>query len=145
MLTPERLRSGLKVAVPLPALRAILSLAIESTPFDPEFYKRAYPDLSDAYNSGQITDLQRHFLETGYFEGRLGANPDFDEVFYKKSYPDVVEALATGKVTSAFEHYVGSGVFEGRHANARDAELAEVWTRLFRPDGGPTVRNGSTR
>lgn len=140
-LTFERLRGTSKVAVSLPVLRAIISVAIAEMPFEPEFYQNTYPDIRQAYEAGQITDLKTHFIESGYFEGRLGAEPAFDEQFYKSTYPDVVEALETGKTSSAFEHYVRAGAFEGRHANALNQESAKQWTKLFQP--GDAQQNGS--
>ena len=65
-------------------------------------------------NAGLIGDPKAHFVEEGYFEGRLGALPDFDEGFYKETYPDVAVAIAKGEVRSAFDHYVGGGAVEGR-------------------------------
>lgn len=144
-LTPERLRTGSKVAVSLLVLRAVLSAAVSQLPFDAEFYRRTYPDIQSAYAAGQIEDLRSHFVETGYFEGRLGAEPGFDEQFYKTSYPDVVEAIATGAIGSAFEHYVRAGASEGRHANASDVAIATRWRRLFQPADVVQAGNGSRR
>jgi hypothetical protein len=144
-LTPERLRTGSKVAVSLPVLRAVLSAAVSQLPFDAEFYRQTYPDIQQAYETGQIQDLRAHFIETGYFEGRLGADPGFDEQFYRRSYPDVVEALASGSINSALEHYVQAGAAEGRHANASEAAIAARWRRLFQPADVLQTGNGSRR
>jgi hypothetical protein len=144
-LTLDRLRSTSKVAVSLPVLRAIISAAIAEMPFEPEFYQDTYPDIRQAYEAGQIADLHTHFIESGYFEGRLGADPGFDEQYYKSAYPDVVEALATGKASSAFEHYVRAGAFEGRHANASNRDSARQWAILFQPAEPQQAGNGSRR
>jgi hypothetical protein len=107
-LTTERLRLGSKIAVPLPALRAILLAAIAGLPFDEEFYVSAYPDIKTAYESGQIVDLRAHFVER-YFEGRLGVPPIFDEAFYLQNYPDVAAAVAgrRGPVCTRSLHFGG--------------------------------------
>jgi hypothetical protein len=144
-LTPERLRTGSKVAVSLPVLRAVLSAAISQLPFDAEFYRQTYPDIQAAYETGEIVDLRAHFIEAGYFEGRLGADPGFDEQFYKMSYPDVVEALAAGTIKSAFEHYVRAGAAEGRHANVSDVDITARWMRLFQPAEALQGGTGSRR
>jgi hypothetical protein len=47
-LTSERLRTTSKVAVSLPVLRAIISVAISELPFEPEFYQSTYPDIRQA-------------------------------------------------------------------------------------------------
>ncbi len=131
--TLERLQTGSKAAVSLPVIRAILCIAAASLPFDREFYLSTYPDIRKAYESGKIKDLTTHFIEFGYFEGRMGAQPEFDEGFYLATYPDVAAALEKGAVASALEHYISSGSFEGRHANALAMETNKRWSELLRP------------
>ena len=144
-LTFERLRTPSKIAVSLPLLRAIISVAVSEMPFEPLFYQSTYPDIREAYEAGRITDLRTHFIETGYFEGRFGAEPAFDEQFYKTTYPDVVEALTAGKANSAFDHYLRAGAFEGRHANAVDQESAKQWMKLLQPSETQQIGSGSRR
>ena len=76
-LTFERLRSTSKVAVSLPVLRAIISVAIAEMPFEPEFYLDTYPDIRQAYESGQITDLKTHFIESRIFRRQIWSNAGF--------------------------------------------------------------------
>lgn len=132
-VTSERLRSGSKVAISLSVLRAIIASAVAELPFDADFYLTHYPDIREAADAGRITDLHSHFVETGYFEGRLGSDPHFDEIFYRNTYPDVVEAIEAGTMASAFDHYICAGVFEGRHANARDMDITTSWRKIFQP------------
>ena len=133
----DRLRSKSKMAVSVPVLRAIIFVSISELPFEPEFYLNTYPDIRQAYEAGEITDLKTHFINSGYFEGRLGAEPAFDEQFYKSTYPDIVKALETGKTSLAFEHHVRAGAFEDRHANALNQENAKHWTKAFQPGDAP--------
>ena len=132
MLTRERLRTGIKAAISVPVLRAILTAAIAQLPFDEDFYLATYPDIKDAYHAGRITDLHEHFVEDGYLEGRLGTMPEFDVEFYTSTYPDVADALASGDLTSAFEHYVRAGCYEGRCANLAEMENIQPWMDLLR-------------
>jgi hypothetical protein len=104
--------------------------AISKLPFDEEFYCATYKDVREAHNRGDIPDLKSHFIEQGYFEGRIGANPTIDEKFYTDTYPDVAAAIENNGVTSALEHYLGAGAFEGRFANREDQQLADHWRRL---------------
>lgn len=131
-LTLERLQTGSKVAVPLPVIRAILLINAANMPFDPEFYVATYPDLREAYEGGKIKDLRAHFIEVGYLEGRMGAEPPFDDVFYRKTYPDVAAALSNGSIKSAIQHYIYSGAFEGRHPAASEMDANKHWADLFR-------------
>ena len=131
MLTPEMLRSLQKVPVPVPALRALLSLLIAALPFDEEFYAGTYPDLAQARESGSIADLGKHFREHGYLEGRLGAQPAIDEDFYKATYPDVAMAISRGDIRSALDHYIMAGASEGRAANAAEMQAHRAWLEIL--------------
>jgi hypothetical protein len=128
----QRLRGGGKAAVPLPLMQAILSVAAASLRFDPEFYLATYADVRQAYEGGNIKDLREHFIEVGYFEGRMGARPEFDENFYMTQYPDVAAAIARGEVRSAFDHYIQAGSFEGRHATELAIESNKWWSEHLR-------------
>jgi hypothetical protein len=131
MLTRERFYAGSKAAIPLPVLRALLVVAVSTLPFDQEFYLSTYPDVRDAFLSEKVTDLKLHFIEEGYFEGRLGAKPDVDEEFYKENYPDIAAAIARGEVESGLVHYVQAGAFEGRFANSLDMQVTKRWLELL--------------
>ena len=129
-LSRERLNAGSRAAVSLPLLREIFSIAISKLAFDEDFYLSTYQDIRAAYESGDISDLQEHFIEQGYFEGRLGVDPKVDAEFYAETYPDVAAAIASGAVGSAQEHYVRAGAFEGRSANSEDKQIITRWLRL---------------
>ena len=141
LLTPERLRSGRKIAIDVPVLRAILCLAASTLPFDEEFYLKTYPDVADAYHSGEIADLHMHFVEVGYFEGRLPTRPQFDDIFYKEMYPDVAAAVATGELESALDHYIKTGAAECRFANRSDMLVWERWLQIV---GAGSATEGDT-
>jgi hypothetical protein len=131
-LTLERLQTGSKAAVSLPVIKAVLCAAAASLPFDREFYLRTYPDIRGAFEVGKIKDLRIHFIEFGYLEGRMGAQPEFDEDFYKSLYPDIAAAIANGEVKSALDHYIYAGSFEGRHATLAAMETNKWWAEIFR-------------
>lgn len=127
MLTRERFQTGSKVAIPIPILRELFTIAVSTLPFDQEFYLAAYPDIKEAFASGQVSDLWSHFIEEGYFEGKLGSKPEVDEDFYKETYPDVAIAIADGSFGSAIDHYVRAGAYEGRFANQTNMQTAKRW------------------
>jgi hypothetical protein len=129
-LSRDRLNSGSKAAMSLPLLREILMVAVSKLPFDDDFYLTTYQDIRSAYEGGSITDLKMHFIDRGYFEGRLGADPGVDEDFYKETYPDVAMAILNSEVKSGADHYLHAGASEGRFANAEDKQLVEKWLRL---------------
>lgn len=121
-ITPERLRSSSKVAVPLPMLRWLLEQVAGAVDFDTEFYLSTNPDIAQAYEAGEIRDLRRHFIEHGYFEGRLGSLTTFDEAEYLALNPDVSDAVKRGDIASGKEHYMRVGYREGRIPSERVSE-----------------------
>jgi hypothetical protein len=135
----NRLNGRGKVAIDAPVLRRLLQQAVAHLPFSAEFYADTYPDIAAASAAGQIADLHRHFVETGYFEGRLGAPPPLDDAFYLATYADVAEAVADGQVSSPADHYRRSGAAEGRAPSPALAEEVGRWMGLLRMPvvGGP--------
>ena len=127
----DRLFGASKIAVDARLLRGLLQLAVERAPFDADFYRACYPDLEEAHASGRIPDLHRHFVETGYLEGRCGAPPMFDEAFYVLTYRDVARALKQGDITSAREHYIRSGAAEGRNPSPALTREIAFWSELL--------------
>lgn len=128
----ERLNARGKIAIDAPLLRMMLQTLASLMPFSEAFYRSAYPDIAEAAATGRLTDLHQHFVETGYFEGRLGAMPDLDEKFYLANNPDVAVAIQRGDVASAGAHYVRAGAAEGRAPSAELLPQVEAWMRLLK-------------
>lgn len=127
----DRLLGSAKIAVDARLLRALIQSGVARLPFDPDFYRATYPDIDDAHRAGKIVDLHRHFLETGYFEGRCGAAPAVDEDFYVSTYRDVARALRQGDIVSAKEHYIRSGAAEGRNPSPVVSTEVAFWSDLL--------------
>jgi hypothetical protein len=130
-LNPDMLQALPKVPVPARALRALISVLAADLPFDEDFYAATYPDLAAARDDGRIPDLHKHFVELGYLEGRLGAQPQVDEKFYRNMYPDVAAAIAKGTMKSALEHYVRAGAVEGRFASETHMRVCRRWEQIL--------------
>lgn len=128
----DRLNGRSKIAIDARLLRRLIQGVIEGLPFSAKFYAETYPDIAAAAAAGQIPDLHRHYVETGYFEGRLGMPPTLDEAYYRDTYPDVAEAVAAGDVASAADHYRRSGAAEGRVPVADMAGAIGDWMTLLR-------------
>jgi hypothetical protein len=128
----ERLNGRSKIAIDAKLLRRLIELAVARLPFSPEFYARTYPDIAAANTAGQIPDLHKHFIETGYFEGRVGAPPPVDEGFYREVYRDVSHAVDRGDVESAQTHYMRSGAAEGRVPSAQLQPEVDSWISILR-------------
>lgn len=128
----NRLSGRSKIAIDAPLLRRIIQCAIERLPFSEDFYRRTYPDIAAAAAAGRIADLHRHFIDTGYFEGRLGAPPGVDDGYYRAAYQDVSEAIAEGSVSSAHDHYMQAGAAEGRVPTKALAGSVGAWMAVLR-------------
>jgi hypothetical protein len=128
----ERLNGRGKIAIDAPLLRLLLQSAVARLPFSAPFYLATYPDIAAAAASGQITDLHRHYIDTGWFEGRMGSPPEVDEAAYRGAYADVADAIAEGRVRSAHDHYMQSGAAEGRVPAPALAGVVAQWMRVLR-------------
>jgi hypothetical protein len=133
-ITRERLDARAKIAIDAPLAKHLVAQLAAMVPFEEDFYRRTYPDLAEARDRGDIADLHRHFVETGFMEGRFGCDPGVDEAFYLALYPDVQQAISAGGVGSATEHFLRSGAAEGRAPNAGAAPEVIRWMAVLRPD-----------
>jgi hypothetical protein len=132
----ERLDSRSKIAIDARLLRALLQTIVESAPFSEEFYLQNYPDIAKAHAAGDLPDPKRHFVERGYFEGRLGAPAEVDEAYYLRRYPDVEQAVLRGDLKSIAEHFHQSGYAEGRTPSAALEPFMERWLAAMRDSTG---------
>jgi len=130
-ISRDRLSSRSKVAIDTRLLRALLQSLVRQMPFDPGFYIAENPDVAAAFKAGAITDLHRHFYESGYFEGRFGAPPPVDEKFYTSTYQDIGTAVRQGAIASGAEHYMRSGAAEGRLPCEAMRPHVEQWAALL--------------
>ncbi len=130
----ERLNSKSKIAIDAKLLRMMLQALAASAPFSEQFYLATYADVAEANAAGQIQDLHRHFVETGFFEGRFGAAPTVDEAYYTTMYKDVAVAVGRGDVVSGADHYMRSGASEGRLPSAKMKIEIEAWLGVLRDE-----------
>jgi len=131
----DRLDSRSKIAVDPRLLVHVIRQIVAALPFDEAFYLTTYDDVAQAHGKGEIGDLHAHFIETGFIEGRLGADPGVNAAFYLDTYPDVGRAIAEGQIGSADDHYVQRGAAEGRSPNPELRQAVVRWMAVLRPDG----------
>lgn len=132
----ERLNGRSKIAIDPRLLRRLVQAIVERSPFSGDFYLQTYPDIAAAHAAGTLSDPHRHFVETGYFEGRLGAPPTVDEDFYMSAYKDVGQAVRRGEIASATEHYVRQGAAEGRLPNPCIRPEVDDWMAVLLGESG---------
>ena len=78
------------------------------------WYLSQYPDVAEAIRKGVITSAKEHFLNDGYFEGRMPFPIAVDEAWYLEQNPGVAEYIARGELLSAQQHFNDNGYREGR-------------------------------
>ena len=130
----DRLNSRSKVAIGAGLLKVLLKKLVEREPFSERYYLQTYPDIAEAYSTGQITDLKQHYVEYGYFEGRLGSPAEVNEEYYLRHNEDVRQAVMNGRVESASEHYRSAGYAEGRVPNETMKPIIDEWFAALDPD-----------
>jgi hypothetical protein len=77
-------------------------------------YLKQYTDVAQAISDGMVGSARQHFIDNGYFEGRLPFAIDVDDKFYQKEYPDVADSIGRGRESSAQDHFLRNGYREGR-------------------------------
>jgi len=132
----ERLDSRSKVAIDARLLKALLQTIVECAPFSEEFYLQSNPDIAKARAAGELKDPKRHFVERGYFEGRVGAPSEVDEAYYVRRYRDVEQAVLRGDLESIAGHFNDSGYAEGRVPNAALEPFVEKWLSVLHDSSG---------
>lgn len=91
-------------------IRALLS----SVEVDEAFYLQRNQDVADGIRVGNIRSAREHFVDHGYFEGRLPHRIDVDEQWYLQTHADVADTVRQGEYKSAQAHFDGPGYSEGR-------------------------------
>lgn len=92
----------------------ILRTMIRGVEVDEAWYARTYEDIGNAVQGGALRSARQHFIDDGYFEGRLPFPILVDERWYLTQNPDVADSIRKGAVESAQEHFVKDGYREGR-------------------------------
>lgn len=92
----------------------LLKLILRSVNVSEAWYLAQYPDVAEAIKAGSYKSAKHHFVEEGYFEGRIPYEFSIDEAWYASTYADVAAGIKTGAITSAKEHFRAHGYKEGR-------------------------------
>jgi hypothetical protein len=107
-------RGELRINVSYENFVEILRMMIRGVEVDEAWYQRTYEDIGDAVRRGALRSAQQHFVDDGYFEGRLPFPMQVDERWYLTRYADVADSIRRGEVASAQEHFSQDGYREGR-------------------------------
>ena len=107
-------RGELRVSLSYDDFIKMIRLMIAGIEVDEAWYRQTYDDIGRAIQEGRIASAKRHFLDDGYFEGRLPFAVNVDETFYEQTYPDVADSIRNGIVQSSQTHFDEDGYREGR-------------------------------
>jgi hypothetical protein len=107
-------KGELRVSLSYDDFIRILRMLISGIEVNEEWYLKEYEDIAEAVRSGKVESAQQHFMDDGYFEGRLPFPMPVDERWYLGQYPDVAESIRNGVVTSGEQHFAEDGYREGR-------------------------------
>jgi hypothetical protein len=107
-------RGELRVNVSYENFVAILRQMIQGAEVNEAWYSSTYEDIGGAIKEGIIKSAKQHFVDDGYFEGRLPFPIVVDERWYLTENPDVAESIRQGIVDSAQDHFNKDGYREGR-------------------------------
>jgi hypothetical protein len=121
------------VEVPKPMFELMLRLLLEQMEFDTEDYLRRNGDVAQAISRGRVGNARQHFINKGFFEGRVGGCPVVDENWYLSVNPDVASEISRGAIASARDHYVDAGAGEWRSPSKQTAETVNEWRKLLAP------------
>lgn len=81
---------------------------------DEAWYLERYPDVASAVRTGVFKSAKDHFVNNGYFEGRMPFHIQVDESFYLAHNPEVAEFVRRAELASGQQHFEENGYLEGR-------------------------------
>ncbi|HTW71936.1 MAG TPA: hypothetical protein VME47_18770 [Acetobacteraceae bacterium] len=92
----------------------ILKMMIAGIEVNEAWYVQTYEDIGKAITDGSVKSAQQHFVDDGYFEGRLPFPMQVDDKWYLQQNPDVADSVRRGALLSGQAHFDEDGYREGR-------------------------------
>lgn len=107
-------KGELRVNVSYEDFIRLLKTMLAGIEVDEEWYLRTYEDIAKAVRDGSVKSAKQHFVDDGYFEGRMPFPVRVDERWYLQQNPDVAESVRRGVLESGQAHFEDDGYREGR-------------------------------
>jgi hypothetical protein len=114
MVEVSTVRGELRVSMSYDDFIKILRMMITGIEIDENWYLATHEDIARAIAGGSVASARQHFVDDGFFEGRLPFPMPVDERWYLEQYPDVADSVRKGIVGSAQQHFAEDGYREGR-------------------------------
>ena len=93
---------------------AMLRLIMVNVPVDETWYLERYPDIAASVQQGMVQSAREHFVNDGYFEGRLPFPIRVDEGYYLEHNAGVADHVRRGMLELGQQHFDENGYEEGR-------------------------------
>jgi hypothetical protein len=113
-LTISNVKGELMVSCRYENLIQMLRQMIIGVEVDEAWYLERYPDIAEAIREGVVKSPRVHFVNDGYFEGRLPFPIQIDERYYLAQNTGVADYVRKGMLQSGQQHFDENGYMEGR-------------------------------
>lgn len=112
--TTVTVRGEARVSMSYNVFLQMIKKVLATVDVNEAWYLQQYDDIAIAIKNGVVKSARQHFIEDGYFEGRLPFPIKVDEPWYLEQNPDVAQDVKAGKLASAQAHFDADGYREGR-------------------------------
>lgn len=113
-MTLETVNGELMASCTYEAFVEMIRRMIVGIEVDAAWYRTRYPDIAGAIDQGLVGSPQKHFVDDGYFEGRMPFEIKVDERYYLTQHPGVADFVRRGLLESGQQHFDENGYQEGR-------------------------------
>jgi hypothetical protein len=113
-MTLQTVNGELMVSCTYEAFVEMLRRVIAGISVDAAWYRTRYPDIAEAIDQGLVGSPQKHFVDDGYFEGRMPFEIKVDERYYLTNNPGIADFVRRGMLADGQQHFDENGYHEGR-------------------------------
>ena len=114
LLTISNVKGEMMVSCSYENLMQMVRKIIIGIEVDEQWYLQRYPDIADAIKKGVVQSARLHFVNDGYFEGRIPFPIHVDERYYLSQNAGVADYVRKGMLESGQQHFDENGYQEGR-------------------------------
>lgn len=113
-VTISNIKGELMVSCTYENLVQMIRQLIAGVNVDEGWYLERYQDIAEAVSNGIVASAKSHFINDGYFEGRMPFPIRVDERYYLAENPGVADYVRKGHLESGQQHFDENGYKEGR-------------------------------
>ena len=114
LLTISNVKGELMVSCSYENMVRMIRKLIIGVEVDEQWYLEHYPDIADAIQQGLVQSARLHFVNDGYFEGRMPFPIHVDERYYLSQNVGIADYVRKGMLESGQQHFDENGYQEGR-------------------------------